>query len=145
MEIRPNTFSLRGESGLVKIVSDSVFDSVNDGALYTDNAQCDIVVESNGFRVNRTIVLNMPQMVAFLRELGDIVERGAGEAVLRPEGDELSLVVTGSRNECLVHCAMNDRREGKENSVQVKYAIEPSYYADLKRELAEAKIPALRR
>lgn len=145
MEIRPNTFSLRGESGLVKIVSDSIFDPAGGGALYTDNAQCDVIVESNGFRVNKTIVLNMPQVVAFLRKLADIVERGSGEAILRTEGSELSLVFKGSRNECLVLCEMNDSREGKENSVQVKYAIEPSYYADLKRELAGATIPASRR
>jgi hypothetical protein len=142
MEIRRNAFSLRGESGLVKIVSDSVFDSANDGSLYADNAQCDIIVESNGFRVNRTIVLNMPQVASFLRELGDTVERGSGEAILRAESDELSLVFRGSWNEPLVLCAMNDKREGKENSVQVKFAIEPAYYAELKRDLAEAKILA---
>jgi hypothetical protein len=142
MEIKSNAFSLRGESGLVKIVSDSVFDPVSGGALYTDNAQCDIIVESNGFRVNKTIILNMPQVAAFLRELGDVVDRGLGEASLRNEGNELSLVFKGSGNGPLVLCAMNDKREGKENSVQVKFAIEPSYYAVLRRELSEAKILA---
>jgi hypothetical protein len=84
----------------------------------------------------------MPQVASFLRELGDTVERGSGEAILRAESDELSLVFRGSWNEPLVLCAMNDKREGKENSVQVKFAIEPAYYAELKRDLAEAKILA---
>lgn len=145
MEIRNSSFSLRGESGLVKIVSDSVFDPEDDGALYIDNAQCDIIVESNGFRVNKTIVLNMPQVVAFLRNLADIAGRGSGEAVLQNEEDEFYLLFKGTREECFVLCAMNDKREGKENSVRIKYAIEPSYYADLKRELAKTELPASRR
>jgi hypothetical protein len=140
MEILPNAFSLRGESGLVKIVSDSVFDPSRNGSLYVDDAQCDIIVESNGFRVNKTIVLNMPQVARFLRELGEAVARGDGEAALRNEGDELALSFTNANGKHTVFCAMNDKREGKENSVQVKYPIEASYYEDLRSELVGARI-----
>lgn len=139
MEMRPNAFSLRGESGLVKIVSDSVFTPSGDSALYSDAAQCDIIVESNGFRVNKTILLEMPRVAAFLRDLSAAIERGSGEASLGKEGDELSLVFSSSGGGHSVSCAMNDRREGKENSVRVKYPIEPSYYAELKEEFSRAQ------
>jgi hypothetical protein len=45
MEIKANSFSLRGESDLVKIVSDSVFAPANESSMYTDEAECDLIVE----------------------------------------------------------------------------------------------------
>jgi hypothetical protein len=139
MEITANSFSLRGESGLVKIVSDSVFDP--DGGLpsYASESECDIIVESNGFRVNKVSVLSMPRVSAFLTGLRELVRRGEGSAVLRNDGDELSLAFLIQGGQPRVECAMNDAKEGKENSIQVKYPIEPGYFAVLKRELAKTE------
>jgi len=39
---------------------------------------------------------------------------------------------------------MSDRKEGKENSVRVKYPIEPSYLEDLRAELATLRWPLAR-
>jgi hypothetical protein len=139
MEITANSFSLRGESGLVKVVSDSVFDPDDGLPGYTEEAECDIIVESNGFRVNRVSVLSMPRVSAFLAEIREIARTGEGRAVLRNEGDELSLAFIVQDGESRVECAMDDMKEGKENSVRVKYAIESDYFADLKRELAKAE------
>jgi hypothetical protein len=135
MEITANSFSLRGESGLVKIVSDSIFFKEDDSPLYTETAECDITVESNGFRVNKVSVLSMPLVSAFLDELLAVVLRGEGRAVLRNEGDELTLAFIIQGGTPWVECAMNDGKEDKENSVRVKYAIEPDYLATLKCEL----------
>ena len=134
MEIRANSFSLRGESGVVKIVSDSTF--APDGvAPYQDEAECDIIVESNGFRVNKAKVLRMSSVLAFLVDLLDVVRRRAGKAVFLSEDGELSILFACDA-EPRVECEMNDAREGKENSVRVKYPIESSYFEELESELA---------
>jgi hypothetical protein len=144
MEIRPNAFALRGESGLVKIVSDSVFDPADSGSsLYSDDAQCDIIVESNGFRVNKTVGLNMPRVRLFLRELCTIIVRGKGEARFLDEENGLALVFKNSGSDHVVSFTMNDKREGKENCVQVIYPLEADYYEDLKNQLIGAKILAI--
>jgi hypothetical protein len=137
MEIIENSFSLRGVSGLVKVVSDSVFDPDNASGNYSDEAECDIIVESNGFRVNKVIHLSMPDVSSFLRELRNLIERGEGRVALGNAGDELSLVFTIEHGQSRVECAMNDSKEGKENSATVKYQIEPDYLVALKRELAK--------
>jgi hypothetical protein len=135
MEIKKNSLSIRGESGLVKIVSDSVFDPSFGMPMYADVAECDIIVESNGFRVNKAIILSMPNVIRFLRDLKEVVDRGEGEASLKNEGDELILTFNSARGEHIVTCAMNDLKEGKENSVAVKYPIEPDYFRELRTEL----------
>jgi hypothetical protein len=142
MEITSNSFSLRGVSGLVKVVSDSVFDPDGGSPGYSEDAECDIIVESNGFRVNKVIVLGMPRVSAFLGELRELVRRGEGWAALRNEDDELSLSFIIENGRSRVECSMNDTREGKENSVRVKYPIEPDYLAALKRELSKREKPS---
>jgi hypothetical protein len=137
MEITENSFSLRGVSGLVKIVSDSVFESGSGPGNYSDEAECDIIVESNGFRVNKAILLSMPGVAAFLHELRRLLERGEGRATLNNAGDELDLAFVFEKGQARIVCAMNDSKEGKENSIRVKYSIEPDYLIALRRELTK--------
>jgi hypothetical protein len=137
MEITRNAFSLRGESGIVKIVSDSVFDPEYDGLAYADRSECDLIVESNGFRVNKVIVLGMPDVIAFLRAVARIAAGDAGRVALGSGDAEISLEFVREGAACRVECAMSDEREGKENSIRVKYPIEPEYQRDLSRELAK--------
>jgi hypothetical protein len=139
MEISANSFSLRGESGLVKIVSDSPFDPEGGQGAYSERAECDLIIESNGFRVNKVCVLSMPLVRDFLAGLKELVARGDGASALRSAGEELSLAFVVQGGMPRVECSMNDYREGKENSVKVKYPIEPEYFKDLKRELANAR------
>jgi hypothetical protein len=136
MEITENSFSLRGLSGLVKVVSDSAFDPAAESGNYSDEAECDIIVESNGFRVNKVILLSMPGVAAFLAELRGLLEKGEGRASLGNSGSELSLAFIYERGQARVECAMDDAKEGKSNSVRVKYPIESDYLMSLKRELA---------
>lgn len=137
MEITENSFALRGVSGLVKVVSDSTFDQEPESGGYSDDAECDIIVESNGFRVNKAIVLSMPLVAAFLRELRELTERSEGRAALANAGGELSLAFVCEGGQTRVECSMNDYVEGRSNSINVKYPIEPEYFAALKRELAK--------
>ncbi len=132
MEIKANSFSLRGESGLVKIVSDSVF--AQGSSVVEDEAECDIIVESDGFRVNKVTTLKMSAILAFLVDLKEVVRRGSGSAEFLSDADELSIkfILDGSAR---VECEMNDRIDGKENSVRVKYPVELSYLEDLASEL----------
>ena len=135
MEINANSFSLRGESGLVKIVSDSIFVPCARADGYEDEDECDVIVESNGFRVNKAAMLKMSSILSFLVDLGGVARRRSGTAeFLGAEGD-LSIVFVCD-GEASVECRMSDRNEGKENSVRVKYSIEPSYFEELEAELA---------
>lgn len=130
MEIKANSFSLRGESGLVKIVSDSVFAQGSSAEAVEDEAECDIIVESDGFRVNKVATLKMSAVLAFLVDLKEVVRRGSGSAEFLSDEDELAIkfIVDGGAR---VECEMNDRIDGKENSVRVRYPVEPSYFEDL--------------
>ena len=130
MEINANTISLRGESGIVKIVSDSTFAHGSAGA-YSDEAECDISIESGGFRVNKAIVLEMPPVLAFLRELKSVIRDRSGTASFLGSKGELSLRLIVKNGEPKVECEMNDRNEGKDNYLQVRYPIESSYFRDL--------------
>ena len=56
MELKANAFSLRGDSGVISVVSDSPFIPDFPGT-YTEEAECDISLESDGFRVNKAILL----------------------------------------------------------------------------------------
>jgi hypothetical protein len=143
MEIKANSFSLRGESGLVKIVSDSAF--VPDGASEPDEdeAECDIIVESNGFRVNKTATLKLGSILSFLVDIREVLSRRAGRADFLGAGDDLSIAFVYD-GEAGIECGMSDRKEGKENSVRVKYPIEPSYLEDLRAELATLRWPLAR-
>jgi hypothetical protein len=134
METKMNSFSLRGESGIVKVVSDSVFDPHYDGLPYADRAECDLIVESNGFRVNKVITLDMPKVIVFLREVSRLARGEGGEADLSNE--ELALKFIREGASCRVECEMNDEQEGKENSIRVKYPLEPDYLRDLEKELS---------
>ena len=135
MEMKANSFSLRGESGLVKIVSDSVFAKTTATAEDEDEAECDIIVESNGFSINKAATLSMSAVLAFLVNLRKVVRRGSGSAEFLSHEAELSIkfIVEESAR---VECEMTDKLEGKENSIRIKYPIEPSYYEDLESELA---------
>jgi hypothetical protein len=135
MGINANSFSLRGESGLVKIVSDSVFVPRAPAEACEDEAECDVIVESNGFRVNKAAKLKMGSILSFLVDLGDVVRRRSGTAEFLGAEDDLSIVFI-CEGEAKVECRMSDRNEGKENSVRVKYPIEPSYFEELEAELA---------
>jgi hypothetical protein len=137
MEIIENSFSLRGVSGLVKVVSDSAFDPESGSGNYSDEAECDVIVESNGFRVNKVVRLSMPGVAEFLHELRSLLEHGEGSARLNNAGDELTLAFIFEKGQARVECAMNDAVERKENFVHVKYPIEPDYLAVLKRDLAK--------
>ena len=130
MEINANTISLRGESGIVKIVSDSPFAPGTKGA-YSDEAECDISIESGGFRVNKAIVLQMPSIRDFLCQLKSVIRGREGTAsFLGPEG-ELSLRLIVKNGEQKVECEMNDRNEGKDNYLQVRYPMESPYFQEL--------------
>jgi hypothetical protein len=142
MEITENSFSLRGVSGLVKVVSDSVFDPRSASGSYAEEAECDIIVESNGFRVNKVILLSMPAVLAFLHELRRLIDRGEGRASLSDPGEELSLAFISEKGHARVECSMNDSKEGKKNSVVVKYPIEPDYLAAFRRELMKNERPS---
>jgi hypothetical protein len=135
MEFKPNSFALRGESGLVKIDCDSVFTPGSAGPASIAQADCDITVESNGFRVNKVLRLGMARICAFLGELKEVVSRRSGIAWLQAEQGELSLKFICEGSERRIECAVNDANEGKANSVQVEYPIEPSYFEELKQEL----------
>jgi hypothetical protein len=137
MEITANSFSLRGVSGLVKVVSDSTFDEESGSGNYSEDAECDIIVESKGFRVNKVIILSMPGVASFLGELRGLTERREGRATLSNAGNELSLSFICEGGRASVECSINDSLAGNENSVRVKYPIEPEYFAALKRELAK--------
>jgi hypothetical protein len=129
MEVQANSFSLRGESGFVKIFSDSTF-LPGQGA-YSPEAECDIIVESDGFRANRVVKLAMSAIDAFLRDLGEVVRRRSGVAAFLGGDGGLSLRFTMEGDETRVECEANDRSEGKDNSIHVRYPIEPSYFKDL--------------
>ena len=137
MEITENSFSLRGVSGLVKIVSDSAFEPGSGPGNYSDEAECDIIIEGNGFRVNKAILLSMPGVAAFLHELHRLLERGEGRATLGNAEGELDLAFILEKGRARIECAMNDSKEGKENSIRVKYPMEPDYLIALRRELAK--------
>jgi hypothetical protein len=124
-------------SGLVKVVSDSAFDPEYGSRNYSDEADCDIIVESNGFRVKKVIRLSMPGIAAFLRELLRLIERGEGRATLGNAGSELALAFVYENGQARIECSINDSEEGKSNSVNVKYSIEPDYLMALKRELTK--------
>jgi hypothetical protein len=139
MEITANSFTLRGESGLVKIASDSAFEPDEGFPMYSEEAECDVIVESNGFHVNKVSVLRMPLVSSFLEALARILREGDGRAGLGVEGDELALAFVIEGGGPRVECSMNDRKEGKENSIRVKYPIEPDYFAALSRELGKSR------
>jgi hypothetical protein len=141
MEITESSFSLRGASGLVKVVSDTTFDHRDDPDGRSEGAECEVIVESGGFRVNKTILLDMSEIVGFLRAVRALVERGEGRAsLLKPEeGFSLAFIYEGG--EARLECAMNDAREGRGNAASVKYPIEFEYLAALKKELARMGRP----
>ena len=142
MEITGNSFSLRGLSGLVKVVSDSAFDPEGEPLSYSEEAECDVIVESKGFRVNKVMLLGMPSVSAFLGELRSLADKGEGRASLKAPSGELSLSFVYEKGVARVECAMNDLRDGNENFVSVKYLIEPDYFTALVRELAKRQRPA---
>ncbi len=130
MEIKANSFSLRGESGVVKIVSDSPF-VPGDPGIYAEQAECDITIESDGFRVSKAITLGMPAIGSFLVELRELVAARTGKATFRGSIGGLSLLFMFEGDEPWVECEMNDKAEGKDNSVRIRYPIEPAYFEDL--------------
>jgi hypothetical protein len=136
VEITPNSFSLRGGSGLVKVVSDSTFDPRGDSDSYSEDAECDVIVESKGFRVNKAMVLDMREVAGFLGEVRSLVDRGEGLASLSKPSEGFSLVFICEGGRARVECSMNDAREGRENVASVKYPIESEYLAVLRTELA---------
>jgi hypothetical protein len=132
MEIKANAFSLRGDSGVVKIVSDSPFTPDSSG-VYSDEAECDISLESDGFRVSKAIMLQMRPIASFLGELVAVSRARSGTASFLGSEGELALRFIIKDGEYRVECEMNDRNEGKDNYIQVRYPIEPSYVQDLER------------
>jgi|GEM_PF-3389796 len=144
MEITANSFSLRGASGLVKVVCDSAFDPPPGTSGYSEAAECDVIAESKGFRVNRKIILDMPDVAAFLDGLREISARGEGRASLKDPAEELSLSFVCEDGAARVDCEMKDAREGNENSARVKYPVEPEYFVALRTELGKRLRPAIR-
>ena len=61
-------------------MSDSAF--VRDGASEPgeDEAECDIIVESNGFRVNKAATLRLGSILSFLVDVREVLGRRAGKA-----------------------------------------------------------------
>jgi hypothetical protein len=137
MEISESSFSLRGADGLVKVASNSVFDLDLEGVpgAYTEESECDVLVESSGFLVNKAIILSMPSILSFLREIRAAIARGEGRARLGHHGDAFALDFVCEGGRARVECSMNDSMEGKENSASLTYAIEPDFLIALKREL----------
>jgi hypothetical protein len=144
MEISDDSFSLRGISGLVKVVSDSPFNPEGGSRNYVEDAECDIIIESNGFRVSKVIIMSMPRIIDFFRELRGLIDAGGGSASLGDPGDELALSFFYDGGEAHVECSMNDSKEGKENFIRVKYPIEPDYLTALRRELKKRERPLSR-
>ena len=142
MEIKANSFSIRGESGVVKVVSDSPFVPGGSSVAYTPEAECDVAIESDGFRLNKAVVLEMGPIVRFLGDLKAVVEAGSGSASYSggPSGLRLRFIIAGG--ESRVECEMDDANEGKENSIRIKYPIEPAYFEDLRRFIAGAVLVA---
>ena len=139
MEITANSFFLRGESGIVKIVSDSTFSPGAGPGAFSSEAECDIAVESDGFRVNKAIMLEMSSICAFLGLLKRVLREGSGTASFAGAKGELSLKYIIEAGEHRVECEMNDGNEGKENFIRVKYPIEPAYFEDLARILGSLR------
>ena len=135
MQITTNSFTLRGESGIVKIVSDSAFLPGDASIGYSSPAECDIAMESDGFRVSKVASLEMPSLRSFLMDLKDVLRTGTGMAGYSGCKGELSIkfIIDGGNN--WIECSLNDKEIGKENFIQLKYPIEPSYLRDLEREL----------
>jgi hypothetical protein len=130
MERNAKSFTIRGESGIFKIVSDLPFMLGDLNDLEAQEAECDIAIESNGFRVNRIVFLAMRPFCSFLNDLNGIVRARAGTALFRnaPAGLSIKVSIEGVT---MVQCDMDDRNENKDNALRVKYPIESSYFEEL--------------
>jgi hypothetical protein len=135
MEINANSFSIRGESGIFRVVSDSPLLACAEQS--SAEKECEIAIESDGFRVNRVLSLGMRAICSFLAELREIVRSRSGRATLSYPTAGLSVEVAIDGAVPWVRCAMDDRNEGKENSILVRYPIEPSYLEELECALGE--------
>ena len=134
MEFKGRSFSLRGDSGVIRIISDSPYMPDFPGT-YTDEAECDISLESNGFRVNKTIVLQMRPVAVFIKDVIAVGKARSGTATFLGAHGEIALRYIVKDGEYRVECEMNDRNEGKDNCIQVRYPIEPSYVQELEEEI----------
>lgn len=130
MELKGRSFSLRGDSGVIRVVSDSPFMPDFPGT-YTEEAECDISLESDGFRVNKAIVLRMEALSDFIKDIIAVSKARSGTASFLGAQGELALRYIVNGAEYKVECEMNDRNEGKDNCIQVRYPIEASYIQEL--------------
>jgi hypothetical protein len=137
MEVKANSFTLRGESGIIKIVSDSPFVVGDDPTLYSEEAECDLTIESNGFHVDKAIYMKMPAIHAFIGDLKAVVRSRSGKASFQGKDGELAFRFIAAGGDAWVECEMNDLNQGKENSIRVKYPIEPAYFRDLEAALED--------
>jgi hypothetical protein len=142
MGIAANSFTLRGESGIVRISSESPLrpgSGPDAGAV-----ECDVVVESDGFRADRALSLELGALRAFLGELRELLSRRAGLATFRGGSGGLSITSAVEGEELWVECDMDDRAEGKKNSIRVKYPIEPAYLEELASLIDGAREPSFK-
>jgi hypothetical protein len=130
MELKGRSFSLRGDSGVIRVVSDSPFTPDLPGS-YTEEAECDISLESDGFRVSKAIVLKMEALSDFIKDVIAVSKAKSGTASFMGAQGEIALRFIVNGAEYKVECEMNDRNEGKDNCIQVRYPIEPSYVQEL--------------
>jgi len=142
MEITESSFSLRGVNGLVKVASNSAFYPGGVSRVYSEESECDVIVESSGFHVSKVVILSMPSVLSFLHELRAAIMRGEGRASLGHPGDAFALDFVCEGGRARVECSMNDSIEGKENSASLKYAIEPDFLIALTRDLEKQGSPA---
>ena len=131
MGINANSFSIRGESGIFKVVSESPFLTSGCVEPCAEEAECDIAIESDGFRVNRVLSLGMRAIFTFIDELRSMIQARSGRTTLSYPSAGLSVEVAFDGAVPWVRCEMDDRNEGKDNSISVRYPIEPSYLEEL--------------
>jgi hypothetical protein len=113
------TISLRGEDGIVTLSCMGI-----EGA---SDFECELIVESGGFSADRVAIISASELETFRERLRLACLGKAETAKLRDCQGGFSLDFGAVGGQFRVHCSIDDRHEGKGDSLVVDYSIEGDY------------------